>query len=209
MSYQKDFINSIAPGAVALQKQYGVLASITIAQAILESGWGKSKLTVDANNLFGIKADSRWNGEVCLMRTAEYRPTGEKYYIDAGFRKYSSLEQSTEDHALFLVNNSRYKKHGFFEAKDYKGQAQALQNAGYATSPIYGQILIQLIEQYELYQYDSIKKEKKYQKYWNEKFQKWWNETSKTKAPIKIDGVNGPETNNAAEMLLKLLKGEY
>ena len=66
------FIHSLIPGAKATHKQYGIPASVTIAQAVLESGWGKSKLTKIANKLFGIKADRGWQGERCMMPTTEY-----------------------------------------------------------------------------------------------------------------------------------------
>ncbi|WP_053284708.1 glucosaminidase domain-containing protein [Clostridium botulinum] len=154
MSMQTSFINSIKDGAIASQKKHGVLASITISQAILESAWGRSQLSAKYKNLFGIKADAGWKGPRVNMRTGEYR-NGSHVMENWGFRVYSSYAESIEDHALFLVNNPRYRKNGFFDAKNYTGQAKALVRAGYATSPDYARQLIQLIEQYNLNQYDN------------------------------------------------------
>lgn len=154
MAYIDTFINSVKDGAIASMKKHGVLASITIAQAILESAWGKSELSTKAYNLFGIK---RTGNEPCIvMRTGEQKKTGEKYYINAAFRKYNSYAESINDHALFLVDNPRYRENGFFSAKDYVGQANALQKAGYATSLAYAQSLINLIRQFNLNKYDVI-----------------------------------------------------
>lgn len=154
MSMQTNFINSIKDGAIASQIKHGVLASITISQAILESAWGRSQLSSKYKNLFGIKADAGWKGARINMRTGEYR-NGSHVMENWGFRIYNSYAESIEDHALFLVNNPRYGRCGFFDAKNYTGQANALVRAGYATSPDYAKQLIQLIEQYNLSEYDN------------------------------------------------------
>ncbi|MBM7869281.1 hypothetical protein JOC70_000750 [Clostridium pascui] len=156
MSYINDFINSVKDGAIASMKAHGVLASITIAQAILESNWGNSTLAKESKNLFGVKAIGGWIGSKKSYATYEYY-NGKKTLINDYFRVYNSFAESIEDHALFLVNNSRYNQHGFFSAKDYAGQANALQKAGYATAPTYAKSLISLIEQYGLNKYDNIK----------------------------------------------------
>lgn len=151
-----EFIKSIEEEAQKSYKEYGVLPSITIAQAILESGWGQSELTKDSNNLFGIKADERWSGEsVEVMTTENYNDK-----ISAKFRKYDSLDDSIKDHAKFLKENQRYTEHGLFKGKDYKAQAQALEDSGYSTKKneqgeaIYADMLIDLIERYNLYLLD-------------------------------------------------------
>lgn len=150
------FIETISDGAISNYNKYGILPSITMAQAILESGWGNSELAVTHNNLFGIKADLRWNGAVATIATSEN-------YNDstiANFRKYDSIDESIEDHGKFLYENSRYAEYGLFNGKDYKFQAQALEDAGYSTvkdengEPIYADKLISLIEKYNLMQYD-------------------------------------------------------
>ncbi|MBM7868900.1 hypothetical protein JOC70_000369 [Clostridium pascui] len=156
MSYIDDFINSVKDGAIASMKAHGVLASITIAQAILESNWGNSTLAKESKNLFGIKAIGEWRGAKKSYATYEYY-NGKKTLINDFFRVYNSIAESIEDHALFLVNNSRYKQYGFFSAKDYIGQANALQEAGYATAPTYAQSLINLIKQHGLDKYDVVK----------------------------------------------------
>jgi len=150
------FIENILEGAISNYNKYGILPSITMAQAILESGWGNSELAVIHNNLFGIKADLRWNGAVATIVTNEN-------YNDstvANFRKYDSINESIEDHGKFLYENSRYAEYGLFDGKDYKAQAQALEDAGYSTvknengESIYADKLISLIEKYSLMQYD-------------------------------------------------------
>ena len=155
-SDKMEFIKTISDGAISNYNKYGILPSITMAQAILESGWGSSELAVTHNNLFGIKADTRWNGAVATITTSEN-------YNDstiANFRKYENINESIEDHGKFLYENSRYAEYGLFNRKDYKAQAQALEDAGYSTvknengEPIYADKLIALIEKYNLMQYD-------------------------------------------------------
>lgn len=152
-----DFIESIEQQAYINYKKYGILPSITIGQAILESGWGKSQLAMEHNNLFGIKADSRWNGDIATMTTNENYSD----VIEASFRKYDSKAESIEDHGLFLYENERYTVNGVFIAKDYRSQALALQSAGYSTAKneagelIYADKLINIIKNYNLMLYDT------------------------------------------------------
>lgn len=150
-----EFIERVAPGSVEAQKKYGVFASISIAQAILESGWGSSGLTTKANNLFGVKADSSWSGAFVEMETREVY-NGQETIIVARFRAYESWKHSLEDHGVFLVENSRYAQYGLFRANDYIGQAYALKEAGYATDPNYPMLLISIIQEYGLYKYDKV-----------------------------------------------------
>lgn len=152
---QSDFIYSIIAGARESYEKYNIFPSVTIAQAILESGWGKSGLATSANNLFGIKANGSWDGATVNMRTAEYTSNNKKYYINADFRKYSSFSESVVDHGKFLSENSRYDKHGVFTAQTPKAQAEALQRAGYATSPTYAEKIVGVINSYNLTQYDA------------------------------------------------------
>ena len=151
------FIEEIKDEAIKNYKEYKILPSITIAQAILESSWGESDLAQIYNNLFGIKADSSWKGEYVTLETFEFYDTK----IEYKFRVYSNKNQSIKDHAKFLVDNQRYKKYGVFEAKTYIEQAYALQNAGYSTAEDnsgqkrYAKDLIELIRQYNLQLIDS------------------------------------------------------
>ena len=151
------FINEIKDQAIKNYKEYKILPSITISQAILESSWGESDLAKKYNNLFGIKADVYWKGKYVTLETLEYHDTK----IDDKFRVYSDKNKSIEDHAKFLVDNERYKKYGVFEAKTYIQQANALQNAGYSTAQDnngekrYARDLMGLIKQYNLQLIDS------------------------------------------------------
>ena len=153
----KEVIEEIKDEAIKNYKEYKILPSITIAQAILESSWGESDLAQIYNNLFGIKADSSWKGEYVTLETFEFYDTK----IEDKFRVYSNKNQSIKDHAKFLVDNQRYKKYGVFEAKTYIEQAYALQNAGYSTAEDnsgqkrYAKDLIELIRQYNLQLIDS------------------------------------------------------
>lgn len=155
---QSEFIKSIESGAKKNYKEYKILPSITIAQAILESGWGESKLSKSSNNLFGIKADNSWEGEVIESSTLE----NHNDRIIARFRRYNNVNESIYDHGKFLSENKRYEEHGVFKAKNYKEQAQALEDAGYSTkkdengTPIYADMLINLIEGYNLQRLDYI-----------------------------------------------------
>ncbi|PJN88914.1 glycoside hydrolase family 73 protein [Bacillus sp. mrc49] len=155
-SVQMNFISSLKEGAIENYKEYGILPSITIAQAILESGWGKSDLSVKYNNIFGIKSYN-WNGESANIRTNEFL----NEEIQADFRVYDTISDSLKDHSVFLTENPRYEKHGLFSSKTYIEQATALQEAGYSTKEneagkkIYSELLIELIRQYQLQVMDS------------------------------------------------------
>ena len=140
------YIQKYSDIAVEQMKKYGIPASITLAQGLLESGAGKSKLATKANNHFGIKADSRWKGKTFTS-------------FDNGnwhkFRAYKNAEKSYDDHSLFLVGNSRYASLFKLSRKDYKGWAKGLKRAYYAEDREYDKKLIGLIEKYELHKYDS------------------------------------------------------
>jgi LysM repeat protein len=129
-------------------RKYGIPASITLAQGILESGSGKSKLAVEANNHFGIKCHDTWSG--ATMHIDDDAP-------NECFRKYKSVDQSFEDHSVFL-KKPRYEELFVLEITDYKGWAQGLKKCGYATSSTYAKSLIDLIEKYELTQFDTEQK---------------------------------------------------
>lgn len=143
------FLEIIKEMAIDDMKKTGVLASLTIAQALLESQYGNSGLTKSANNLFGIKGE--YKGQSITLPTAEYE-NGMRKIIQAKFRKYPSWEASLEDHSNFLKQYKRYTK--VLSAKDYKKACHAIEAAGYATDPQYAEKLINLIERYKLYAYD-------------------------------------------------------
>ncbi|MGL5346729.1 MAG: glycoside hydrolase family 73 protein [Peptostreptococcaceae bacterium] len=154
---QTKFIESIKEGAIENYKKYKVLPSITIAQGILESNWGESKLASEHNNLFGIKADVYWKGEHTTLETTEYNGI----VINDKFRKYDDKNESIIDHGKFLADNKRYKNNGVFDANTYIYQAKALQEAGYSTlinekgEKVYAKQLVELIKQYNLQVIDS------------------------------------------------------
>lgn len=127
--------------------QYGIPASITLAQGILESGAGRGDLTKKANNHFGIKCHTGWNGE--------------RVYHDDDkrgecFRKYKDPKYSFRDHSLFLTQRSRYKDLFKLRKDDYKAWARGLKKAGYATDPKYPDKLISIVERYQLNKYDEM-----------------------------------------------------
>ncbi|WP_239494783.1 glycoside hydrolase family 73 protein [Latilactobacillus sakei] len=119
-------------------------------QAILESGWGGSRLSTLANNLFGIKGN--YNGASISMPTQEYI-NGRWITINDNFRKYPSRNASVEDHGRFLNDNSRY--HNLLWQTDYRKVTRLLQNDGYATAPTYTASLNRIIEQYHLNDWDN------------------------------------------------------
>lgn len=147
---KQEFINKILPKALEGLKKYNIIPSITIAQAILESNWGKSSLSMKFNNLFGIKARSNTR-KVANIETSEYID-GQKIKVMANFKAYDTFIDSIQDHNILLGEAKRYER--VRNAKDYKEAAMALQKCGYATDPSYPDKLIQIIEQYKLYEYD-------------------------------------------------------
>lgn len=147
----QQFIDTIAPYAITTMQSMKILASLTIAQAILESGWGKSELAVKGNNLFGIKGTGP-AGSIAL-ETTEHDANGNPYRTIAVFRKYHSWEQSLNDHTQFLVQSKRYQN--LIGETDYKRACQKIQDDGYTNDPKYTNLLIQLIERYRLYEYDN------------------------------------------------------
>lgn len=146
------FINKVKDSAIQGQREYGVLASLTLAQAILESNWGKSSLSKNANNIFGIKADKYWKGAYMEFPTKEYL-NGKWVTVNAKFRRYSSIDESIQDHTIFLTK-PRYKN--VIGQTDYKKATYEIWKAGYATDPNYPNKLNDIIERYELYEYDNV-----------------------------------------------------
>lgn len=140
------YVRTYYPLAVEQMKKYGIPASITLAQGLLESGAGKSELSRKSNNHFGIKADKSWKG-----RTVSSMDNGRM----CKFRKYSDVSGSYEDHSKFLVGRQRYAFLFELAPDDYKGWAKGLKQAGYAEDSKYPQKLINLIERYNLQRFDT------------------------------------------------------
>ncbi len=142
---RQEYIARYAPLAVEHQKIYGIPASIKLAQGLLESGDGNSRLACESNNHFGIKCKTDWRGPVVFHDDDE---AGEC------FRAYPTVEESYADHSLFLRGSKRYEALFKLKTTDYKGWARGLKAAGYATNPRYAEILIGIIEDNQLYYYD-------------------------------------------------------
>ena len=142
-----DFIAVIRNAAIASAAESGIPASFTIAEAALESAWGQSQLALQAKNLFGVKADASWHGDVLTMNTREYLK-GQWVIVPARWRKYQDWQGCMDDHAAFLHGNPRY--HGCFPAKDGPSFARAVAAAGYATDPQYADKLIAIMRAHNL-----------------------------------------------------------
>jgi len=145
------YIEKYSQMAVDEMNMYNIPASITLAQGILESGNGESRLAVDGKNHFGIKCHSNWNGKTIIEDDDE---KGEC------FRKYSKVSESYRDHSLFLTERGRYSFLFEYNKTDYKKWAKGLKKAGYATNPKYPTLLIDLIEKYDLSRFDKGTKSK-------------------------------------------------
>ena len=143
------YVKTYAEVAQQEMKSYDIPASITLAQGILESGMGDSRLATQANNHFGIKCHREWRGERI------YHDDDEKGEC---FRVYKDPRKSYRDHSLFLTTRSRYDFLFDYKKHDYKAWAKGLKKAGYATDPKYPDKLISLIERYRLDRYDLKKK---------------------------------------------------
>jgi len=142
-----NYIETYKGIAIEKMAEYKIPASITLAQGIFESACGTSRLATDANNHFGIKCHKEWEGDSI------------KHDDDAlqeCFRKYLKVEDSYNDHSLFLTSRPRYANLFTIDVMDYKAWAHGLKAAGYATNPQYADKLIGLIERFELAKQDTV-----------------------------------------------------
>ena len=163
---EADAIKKIGALFTADQKKSGILASVSLAQFILESGYGKSELAQNANNIFGMKCSlsgNTWSGSVWdgkskyTKKTQEQNADGSYETITADFRKYSCIEDSIADHSAYLLgakNGSKYRYEGLKGCTDYKKAVQIIKDGGYATSLTYVEKLCSIIERWNLTQYD-------------------------------------------------------
>lgn len=147
-----DFIAALAPLAQADAKENNLLASLTMAQAILESAYGTSELAVNANNLFGIKAGANWTGKTYTKTTKEYI-NGQYTDVVANFRAYDTMAACVADRAKKLTTEARYKN--LVGCMDIKTACERIQADGWATSPAYTTSLLQVVEKYSLTKYDT------------------------------------------------------
>lgn len=146
-SYQQYF-DRYKDLAIEQMKRYRIPASITLAQGVFESGAGKSRLALQSNNHFGIKCHNSWTGP--RVYAADDTPND-------CFRSYNTVQESYEDHSLFLAKGTRYQSLFRLKPTDYKGWAYGLKRAGYATNPKYASQLIEIIQLYKLHRYDTAK----------------------------------------------------
>jgi flagellum-specific peptidoglycan hydrolase FlgJ len=140
------YVKKYAPAATKNMRFFKIPASITLAQGILESGYGEGTLAKKANNHFGIKCHKEWKGKSITHDDDEK---------DECFRSYKNPLRSYRDHSLFLVDRDRYSSLFTLNRKDYKGWALGLKAAGYATDPKYADKLISLIERFNLTRFDE------------------------------------------------------
>ncbi len=141
----EEYIDRYSSLAIEHQDEFGIPASITLAQGLLESAAGRSTLASKANNHFGIKCHKEWKGK--SVKRNDDAP-------NECFRKYNTVEESFRDHSLFL-RRSRYQKLFKLDVTDYQNWAKGLHECGYATDPNYAARLITIIERYSLYTYDT------------------------------------------------------
>lgn len=152
---KNQFIERLAPYAKQLHQKYGVLPSITLGQAILESDWGRSELASKYNNLFGIKAYG--NQPKITLSTKEY--VNEQWItIQGDFKVYQSFEESMDDHAQLFIHGVDWDPNKYqpvLQAQNFEQAADALQQAGYATDPTYAEKIKQVIIAHQLQKYDE------------------------------------------------------
>ncbi|CAM3184065.1 glycoside hydrolase family 73 protein [Leuconostoc rapi] len=152
------WINQLAPYAREMQEKYGVIASISISQAILESDWHTSTLSTQYNNLYGIKADK--NQKSVVLPTQEFE-NGQWVTIQGRFAAYNSWQESMKAHAELLYHGTSWNSAQYqhvLKAKDYQTAAVALTKDGYATDPTYAKKLIAIIEEWHLSRFDIPQK---------------------------------------------------
>ena len=178
------------------QKKSGILASVSLAQFILESGYGKSELAQNANNCFGMKktlSGNTWNGSVWdgqsvyTKQTKEQNEDGSYETIIADFRKYTCVEDSIADHSAYLLgamNGSKKRYEGIAGMKDYKKVVQLIKDGGYATSLAYVEKLCSIIEKWNLTQYDVEETATEPEKWY--RVRKSWADAKRQKGAYKV-----------------------
>jgi flagellum-specific peptidoglycan hydrolase FlgJ len=152
---QEQFIGAIGEAAVHSADETGVPASVTIAQAILESYWGSSRLAREGNNYFGIKAQTRSGSAGSIWFDVWEVIGGRSVMQSQAFRAYKTIAESFVDHGLFFVETGRYAE-AMADKSDPRQFARAVNRAGYATDPSYASKLIGLMDRYDLYRYDDV-----------------------------------------------------
>lgn len=192
---EADAVKKVGPLFTADQKKTGILASVSMAQFILESGYGKSELAQNANNVFGMKCSlsgntwsgSTWDGKSKYTKqTKEQHTDGSYETITADFRKYSCIEDSIADHSAYLLgakNGSKLRYDGLKGCTDYKKAVQLIKDGGYATSLTYVENLCSIIERWNLTQYDVKAEDEPIAWY---RVRKTWEDSKTQKGAYKI-----------------------
>lgn len=152
IDFRQAYIEDTEKMAVRIARKNNILPSVMLAQSILESNWGRSELSKEYNNYFGIKAVKKDQGVV--FETEEYVDGESGRYME-NFKKYSSKRESFEHYAKLLTTAKRYEK--VKTAKNYKEAAQYIKEGGYATDPSYADKIISVVEKYELDKYDEVR----------------------------------------------------
>lgn len=171
---EKDVIAKVGPLFTADQERNGILASVSLAQFILESGYGQSELAQNANNCFGMKkslsgntwSGSAWDGNSIYTKETQEYENGAYVTVTADFRKYPSVEKSIADHSAYLLgamDGDRKRYEGLKGCENHREAVQIIKNCGYATSPTYVENLLSVIDKWNLKQYDATGGMKPYQ----------------------------------------------
>jgi LysM repeat protein len=171
----RDYIERYADVAVRKMQEYKIPASITVAQGIFESACGKSRLATEGNNHFGIKCHTEWTGDTILIDDDE---------LQECFRKYASVEESYNDHSLFLTTRKRYANLFELDIMDYQSWARTLKQDGYATNPQYADRLISLIVRFNIARLDTL---------WLQQTHPDLLVTNKPQKPVSRDTTSSPQ----------------
>ena len=153
----QQFFDKYLPEALAAAKDTTIFPETIIAAAATESNWGRSQLTLQANNFFGIKAGSSWKGPTVIFRTREEKNDGSSEYINAPFRKYISAKDCFRDYVI-VITKQRYVNAGVTTATTPQQQIAAIKKAGYATDSNYTNTLTSIVNQYSSYIASVFKK---------------------------------------------------
>lgn len=215
---EADAIKKVGSLFTADMKKSGILASVSLAQFILESGCGKSELAQKANNCFGMKkslsgntwSGSVWDGKsVYTKKTQEDDGTGKSCTITADFRKYPDIEKSIADHSAYLngaKNGSKLRYSGLKGCKDYRKAAKIIKAGGYATSTTYVDKLCSIIRKWDLTKYDvkqSTSSKKSVDKLAKEVIQGKWGNGDERKKKLTAAGYNYNAVQKRVNEMLK------